>query len=74
MMDSDGPNLDANTRLIAAAPELLDVAQLYLDWGHLSPAELEAKYPEWDMTEGVGYIDAKAREAIAKATGQAVQS
>src|SRR5690349_2091372 len=61
---------DANAHLIAAAPELYEIAQMYLDWGHLSPAQLEAKYPEWERTEGVRYIDAKARAALAKARGE----
>ena len=66
---SDYP-LVANRDLMAAAPELYEIAQLYLDWGHLSPRQLEEKYPEWDRTEGVKWIDAKARAALAKARGE----
>lgn len=65
------PKGTANARLIAAAPEMAEVVRLYLDWGELSPAALEAKYPEWDRADGVSFIDTKAHALLAKIGGEA---
>lgn len=51
--------------------ELVEVVQLYLDWGSLSPADIQAKYPEMDHPGGVNWIDARARAILAKIGGAA---
>ncbi len=63
----DGEETEANARLIAAAPELLEALRKWIarvDLYYLSPARVELDdLPNW------GQDMAKARAAIAKATG-----
>lgn len=57
------PEMDANARLIAAAPELLEALQWALEWRQLGS--------RWNLAsdEERKQLD-KARAAIAKATGE----
>jgi hypothetical protein len=60
------PEAQANARLIAAAPELLEALQAEQEWCERDAAG--AIDPEWDYDTMVA---AKRRAAIAKATGSA---
>jgi len=55
------PSDEANARLIAAAPELLESLRELVEWSD----DMEANYP-YDITPML----AKARAAIKKATGE----
>jgi len=58
----------ANARLIAAAPELLEVVQKFVAW---SEAERDPSGTTfWQRVEMCREVDALAHAAIAKATGE----
>lgn len=62
----NGPRREANARLIAASPEMLEALQAEQEWRDREAAG--ALDPEWDYEFMVGR---KRRAAIAKATGGA---
>lgn len=58
---NDGlPNMDANARLIASAPDLLEALKELVD------ANDDAAHPQWKGSP----VENMARAAIAKATGE----
>lgn len=67
-LDYDRPECEANARLIAAAPELLESLQEILD---ASDAELKGQGSDHDPECPFCSKADKARAVIAKATGQA---
>ena len=67
MRDCGSGDVKANARLIAAAPDLLAaLVSVYEDWKTISGIDHGAG----DEYEDVRNIDAQARQAIAKATGE----
>lgn len=63
-----GCTSEANARLIAAAPDLLEVVQKYLAWARAEDDHEGTTF--WDRVDMYREVDALAKAAITKATGE----
>jgi hypothetical protein len=67
-------HVEANARLIAAAPDLLEVTQIAGAFIGGMATAIRARGPQDARDEGILALDASIRTAIAKALGQAAPS